>query len=125
MRPLPVGRISATIPFVTGVAIIRGAAVPVVDLGKVLGSDDSENPTRFITLRIDERTVALSVEEIVGIRTLATASMQRLPPLLTDVDGQLISSLGTLDAALLLVLRAARLLPDAEWTALLDDGGLS
>jgi len=46
---------------------------------------------------------------MVGARACA------LPPLLRDVTSDLIASFGTRDAQLLLVLRAARIVPDEVW----------
>jgi chemotaxis signal transduction protein len=41
-----------------------------------------------------------------------------LPPILRDVAADLIEAIGTRDAQLLVVLRAARIVPDEVWTTL-------
>lgn len=115
MRPLPLEPLAGMPPFVLGLCIIRGAARPVVDAGKLLGAGEAETPTRFLTLRIDERRVALAVDAVVGVRDLSAHVLENLPPLLHDAGADVVSAIGTLDAGLLLVLRSARVVPDPVW----------
>jgi purine-binding chemotaxis protein CheW len=114
MRPLPIEGVSGAPAYVRGLAIIRGSPVPVVDLaalvaGATLAPDDD---ARFVTVRAADRIVALFVSRVVGVRTLAPASLHDLPPLLRDANADVVRSVGALDAELLLVLRSARLVPD-------------
>jgi purine-binding chemotaxis protein CheW len=88
-------------------------AVPVVDVGALLGSSEPPRPTRFITLAIGKQSVALAVEGIVGVRLLAEEALEELPPLLRDASLDAIERIGTLDASLLVVLRTARIVTDA------------
>jgi purine-binding chemotaxis protein CheW len=113
MRPQPVEALASAPGFVLGVAVIRGVAVPVVDVGALLGASEPPCPTRFITLAIGERVVALAVEGIVGVRTLPDEALAELPPLLRDASLDAIERIGTLDASLLIVLRTARIVTDA------------
>ena len=122
MRPLPTVPFPGAPAFVLGVARIRGAAVPVVDLGALLGSPEPSQATRFLTLRLDDRRVALAVEDVLGVRQLASALFSDLPPLLASADQEAVVAIGTLDSELLLLLEATRVLPDRLWP-LLDAGG--
>ena len=117
MRPLPIEAIAGVRPPVRGVAIVRGAPVPVLDLSHLLSGREAQ-PQRFVTLRLGERSVALAVDAVVGIRTIPPNASQELPPLLRDADGEAIARIGTLDAELLVVLQNTRLVPDAVWAAL-------
>lgn len=118
MRPLPVEAAAGAPPFVKGISLIRGIPVPVVDLGALLGADGDAGTTRFVTLRIGDRRVALAVESIVGLREVEPSLMEGLPPLLSQAGAGVVDAIGVLDARLLVVLRAARLLPDEVWRAL-------
>lgn len=119
MRPLPIEPIAGTPGFVRGVSVIRGVPTPVVDLKALLeNSDNSPSYGRFVTLKYDARRVVIGVDSVVGLRNLDSAQFGELPPLLRDVTADLIESFGTLDAQLLLVLRAARIVPDEVWTSL-------
>ena len=119
MRPLPIKPVAGTPSFVCGVSLIRGTPTPVVDLKALLENcENSPSYGRFVSLKLDDRRVAIGVDSVVGLRHLDSAQLGELPPLLRDVAADLIESFGTRDAQLLLVLRAARIVPDEVWTTL-------
>ena len=113
MRPLPVMALDDMPPFTRGVATIRGAATPVIDLAALLGEPDAA-ATRFVTVRAGGRTVALAVGEVVGLTRLDLARLVSRPPLLSNGVSPLVHSLAMKDDALHLVLDAARLVEHAE-----------
>jgi len=118
MRPLPVEPISGVPPFVRGISIIRGIPTPVVDLGAVLGTS-GERAERFVTLRLGDKQVALSVDAVLGVRDLETIVMTReLPPLLQRASKDVVETIGTLDKQVLMVLRTGWELPDEVWETL-------
>jgi purine-binding chemotaxis protein CheW len=121
MRPLPIKPVASTPDFVRGVSVIRGTPTPVVDLKALLeNSENSPNYGRFVTLKLDDRRVAIGVDSVIGLRNLDATQLGELPPLLRDVTSDLIESFGTRDEQLLLVLRAARIVPDEVWTTIAD-----
>ena len=121
MRPLPVKPVAGTPGFVRGVSVIRGTPTPVVDLKALLeNSESSESYGRFVALKLDNRRVVIGVDSVVGLRNLDSAQLGELPPLLRDVTADFIESFGTRDAQLLLVLRAARIVPDEVWTTIAE-----
>jgi len=75
MRPLPIEPLANAPAFVRGLSIIRGAPVPVVDLGALLNTPSSRPPPRFVTVRAGERRVALAVDGILGLRDIASLSL--------------------------------------------------
>jgi purine-binding chemotaxis protein CheW len=116
MRPLPVDDFPGTEPYVLGVAMIRGEAVPVLDVGVLLGAP-SRQPTRFVTVRHENRTLAFAVDAVLGVRSLSEDDLRPLPALLGAVPQSTVRSIAMLDTGLLLVLADARLLPDSSWPA--------
>jgi purine-binding chemotaxis protein CheW len=119
MRPLSVEPVAGTPKFIRGVSVIRGTAVPVVDLQLLLENGESTATFgRFVTVKVGERRVALGVDSVVGLKLLDPTHVGELPPLLRDVDADLIEAIGTSDAVLLVVLRAARIVPDEVWAVL-------
>jgi purine-binding chemotaxis protein CheW len=118
MRPLSTAAFPGAPPFVLGVARIRGVAVPVVDLGALLGSSEPPKATRFITLRLNERRVAVAVEDVLGLRQLTPEVRSEVPPLLAHADPAAVAALGMLDAELLLSLESTRVVPDSLWPLL-------
>jgi purine-binding chemotaxis protein CheW len=118
MRPLPVEPVAGAPSFVRGIAVVRGEPVPVVDLGALLGDSGEPDLTRFVTLRVASRRVALAVEAVLGLRDVETRVAREVPPLLRDVESDGIAAVAVLDGELLLVLRAARLVPEELWESL-------
>jgi purine-binding chemotaxis protein CheW len=115
MRPLPIEPISHAPPGVLGVAQIRGEPVPVVDLGALVDGQAGASPAapgRFVTVRAGDRRAALAVDAVEGFRPLADEALHALPPLLSGARESPIGRLAALDRDLLLVLDAARLVPE-------------
>lgn len=118
MRPLPIAVMNGVSPVVMGLSVIRGAPVPVVDLARAIGAPDALATTpasRFVSLRVGGRTVALLVEAVIGVRDLDVSTTD-LPPLLGRAE--MIESIGAVDAQLLLVLRAMRVMSTDAWRAI-------
>jgi purine-binding chemotaxis protein CheW len=117
MRPLPTRPVGEAPPFVRGIAVIRGLPVPVVDLARLLGDGEARGngSSRYVSLRVKERRVALAVDEVIGLRNLDLSAMENLPPLLHEGADGPVAAMGTLDLQLLLLLRAARLIPEDAW----------
>jgi purine-binding chemotaxis protein CheW len=117
MRPLPVDTVAGGPAFVLGLAVIRGKAVPVVDLLSVVGVGRTVAPSRFVVLKVGQRRVALAVGAVLGIRALDRAG-EAAPPLLRDACADVVEAIGVLDSQLLFVLRASRLLSEEAWQRL-------
>jgi purine-binding chemotaxis protein CheW len=111
MRPLPIEPFTGAPMGVKGVAVIRGVPVPVVELAALLGNASSI-PTRFVTVRSGLNQVALAVDSVLGLYDISTTCLQQLPALLSAADNNAVTAIGTLDAELLLLLNAGRLVPD-------------
>jgi purine-binding chemotaxis protein CheW len=110
MRPLPLEHVADTRDFVRGMSIVRGEPVPVVDARRLLDGSDAAPGGRLVTLRVGARSVALHVDEVLGVRIIAPELLQEVPPLLGDASDAR-TALGALDGRLLELLDTARLLP--------------
>lgn len=120
MRPQPVDRIAGLPEFVEGLAIIRGMALPVVNLPHLLCGSHSPagDQERFITAHSDGRQLALRVDEVAGILPLNPEIWQALPNLLDELHGQHLAALGSLNGDLVMLLRRTHLLSEADWEVL-------
>lgn len=121
LRPLPVTQFPGMPPFLLGLAILRGIPVPIIDLGRLLGSNASprtSQPGRFVSLRVGNRTLGLAVDAVVGVRTLPASVLADVPPLLREIGSSHLSLIGALDAELLILLEASRLIPESAWAAI-------
>jgi purine-binding chemotaxis protein CheW len=120
IRPLPVEPIGRandrTLALIDGLAMIRGAPVPVVDARRLLGVAGAA-AERFVVVRVAERRVALAVDAVLDVRRIEAEALSSLPPLLRNAQRELVSAIGALDRELLVVLDAARVLPDDSWHA--------
>jgi purine-binding chemotaxis protein CheW len=119
MRPLPLEPLATAPAFVSGLAIVRGEPMPVLDLRRLLGSTTvSESPRRMVILRFDARRAGLLVDGVQAVRRVGADTLQSLPRLLGEASAEIVTQIGRLDEKLLLVLESARLVPDEVWTAL-------
>lgn len=85
MRPLPVKSAAGLSPVVLGVSVIRGEALPVVSLARLLRQPDAEE-SRFVVLRTPGRDCALSVGAVHGIAGIDPSEWRQMPKLLSRVD---------------------------------------
>jgi purine-binding chemotaxis protein CheW len=108
MRPLPVEPLGRGAAYVRGVAIIRGTPTVVIDTANLLATT-STGTKRFVIVQTADRRAALMVDEVVEIRSLGV--LGTLPPLIASASGETITAIGALDAGLIVLLEAARLLP--------------
>ena len=67
MRVLPIDAISGAPSYVRGLCIMRGAPVPVVDIGLLVGDQPSRSG-RLVAVRAGSRTIAFVVETVESIR---------------------------------------------------------
>lgn len=117
MRPLPITPLPAQPPFVLGAAVVRGAPTPVIDVASLLG--EAAGPSaRLVTVRGGRRPIALAVSDVLGVLDLTGAEQLELRTLLAAVDEGPFASIHAHGPELLVVLRAARLVPDAVWPLL-------
>jgi chemotaxis signal transduction protein len=91
--------------------------VPVVDLSALLAGVAEPTPGRFVAVRSGGRPAALAVAEVLGVVELDPAGARTLP-LVRDACAGALASLRALDGDLLVVLGAARLVPEAASAAL-------
>jgi len=117
LRPLPVESLAGTPAAVRGLSIVRGAPVPVVDLGALLGSGGGAS-ARYVMLRAGERRIALSVDAVLGISEFSPSVWSEMPPLLRDACPGLVEAVGALDHEAILSLAAGTIVPAAVWDSL-------
>jgi purine-binding chemotaxis protein CheW len=132
MRPMPVRPLAGIPAFVCGVAVIRAEPTPVVSVPALIaGTAHRGRAGRFVTARQRGRTVALAVDEVIGVRTLPAETLSETIPLLGSLGAEVLAGLSALGSDPLLVLAGARLVPEAVWAALevdrppVEPGGVS
>jgi purine-binding chemotaxis protein CheW len=117
MRPLVTRPLAGTPSFVSGVTIMRGVPVPVVDVACLLAGERVE-PERYVAVRTERGPVAFATGPVLGIRaTTAGGEATRHTALLGGAAGTLVAGVGTLDGEPLLLLQSMRVVPDDVWVA--------
>ena len=111
MRALPIKPVADAPSFVKGVSLIRATPTAVLDAGDLLGGAAGSGG-RLVRMKVGERTVALAVDSVLGVRELDANALSPLPGLLRGGRADAISELGVLDAELCVVLDSIRVLPD-------------
>jgi purine-binding chemotaxis protein CheW len=134
MRPLPVeplatpsagpdgGPVDPALAMIDGLAMIRGIPVPVIDVRKLLGITGGR-ATRVVVVRVADRQLGVLVDDVIGVEHIDQARLSPLPALLRGTHRDSVSAIGTRDAALLVVLDAARILPEDCWRVIGRDPG--
>lgn len=123
MRPLPVEPLAGSLPFIDGVAVVRGMTVPVVNVEALLGGGTRSAVNRFVSVRVGERTIALAVSAVLGVWPSEALGLGALPPLLDGAVADAVQAIGRLDGQLLTVLRAASLVSADTWNEIAAQGG--
>lgn len=115
MRPLPIEPLTDTkeLPFVRGMAVVRGVAIPVIDTARLLGQEPRDE-ARFVVVRVGARTTALLVDAVVDVRSFDAATFSELPPLVQAITRDNVRAIGALDRELFVVLDTARLAPGIQ-----------
>jgi purine-binding chemotaxis protein CheW len=119
MRRQPLSPIADAPSFVSGLSVIRGSPTPVIDLAVLLQGGEIEPRRMLVTLRIEQRLVALAVDGVLGVRELGSQSVRELPPLIRTARPEMIEAIGVLDRQLLVVLAATQIIPDHAWASLI------
>jgi purine-binding chemotaxis protein CheW len=95
MRPLPIQPLAGSPHYVRGVSVVRGVAVPVLDLGRLLGDFDTA-AERFITTRTGG---VLAIGAVLGVRGVRPETGREAPSV-----GGVVAAVGVLDAEPLMFL---------------------
>src|ERR1700730_3622060 len=111
MRPLPLERLAGAPDYVRGLSIVRGAPVPVVDVGLIVGGRPTQC-LRLVAVRAASRAIALAVDAVLGITAIDADALAEMPLLLAEAAGDTIGAIGARDADFLVLLRTGRLLPE-------------
>lgn len=103
--------------------MIRGLAVPVIDMAAMMGVVGETEGTRFVVLRAGDRNVAAAVASVTGFINLPGTLLGKVPPLLENAPSTFVEAVSSLDEELLLILSAARLVPADVLEKLMAGGG--
>ncbi|MAK80487.1 chemotaxis protein CheW [Phenylobacterium sp.] len=109
--PLP-----RTPSFVKGVINLRGAVLPIIDLGARLGLSTSEPTARHVIMvvHIGERTIGLLVDAVSDIINMSDDLVQPTPDVASDQVKTFVKGLFALDGRMVSLIALDRVLPETE-----------
>lgn len=113
MRRLPIRTIQGALPFVRGLAQIRGALLPVIDVRALLGEPPEHSRSGapfFVTVQFGEQCAAIEADAIIGAQHIPLEQLEPLPSLLSETIGIFVEKLGSLDRRHLAFCSAVKLL---------------
>ena len=102
--------------YVRGVINLRGAVLPVLDLGARLGLGPAEPTERHVIIvcRIDGRTVGLLVEAVSDILTVTDDVVQNTPDVACDTVRTFVRGILSVDGRMISLIGLDNVLPDSE-----------
>jgi purine-binding chemotaxis protein CheW len=102
--------------YVRGVINLRGAVLPVIDLGERLGLGAAEPTARHVIIvaRIGARTVGMLVEAVSDILTVTDAVVQTPPDVACETAKTFIKGILAVDGRMISLLALDNIIPELE-----------
>jgi purine-binding chemotaxis protein CheW len=109
--PLP-----RTPAFVKGVINLRGAVLPIIDLGGRLGLATSEPTARHVIMvvKIGDRTLGLLVDAVSDIINITDDAVQPTPDVACDTVKAFVRGLFAIEGRMISLIALDRVLPELE-----------
>lgn len=102
--------------YMKGVINLRGAVLPIVDLGARLGLETSEPTARHVIMvvKVGERTLGLLVEAVSDIINLTDDAVQPTPDIACDQVKTFVKGLFAVEGRMVSLISLDRILPEME-----------
>jgi purine-binding chemotaxis protein CheW len=117
LQPMPVTALPAAPAFVEGIISLRGRFLPVIDLRRRFGSepDGDQARAKYIVAPIGATSVALVVDEVLGVERIPRELIQPAPSLGQGrVAPSMVSGVVTWNEKVFLLLDVDRVLTSVE-----------
>lgn len=92
--------------FIKGVINLRGSVLPVIDLKRRLGLEDTPYTanTRIVVVHFDEVSVGMLVDAVTEVRTIDSDDIDTARAVNSETNGKFISGIGKVDNRLIILL---------------------
>lgn len=103
-------------PFVRGVINLRGAVLPIVDLGARLGLGAADPTARHVIIvaQVQNQIVGLLVDAVSDILTVTDDMIQPTPDVASEMVRTFVRGLLAIDGRMVSFISLDRVLPDSE-----------
>jgi len=115
-RMRPITRVPQALSFVEGVVNLRGAIIPVIDLGRRFGRApvEPDRHTRIVIVSLHGQQVGLMVSAVTEVLPLPAAAVGPPPPLTFEPKARIVSGMARVKDELISILSLERLLSVEE-----------
>ena len=98
--------------FVKGVINLRGSVLPVIDLTRRLGLEDTPYTpnTRIVIVKFDEVSVGMLVDAVTEVRTIDSDDIDASRAVTTEANGKFVSGIGKVDSRLIILLNISEVI---------------
>lgn len=92
--------------FIKGVINLRGSVLPVIDLKRRLGLEDTPYTanTRIVIVQFEEVSVGMLVDAVTEVRTIDADDIDASRSVTTETNGKFVSGIGKVDNRLIILL---------------------
>jgi purine-binding chemotaxis protein CheW len=106
-------------PFVRGVINLRGAVLPIVDLGARLGLGAADPTARHVIIvaQVEKQIVGLLVDAVSDILTVSDDMIQPTPDVASEMVRNFVRGLLAIDGRMVSFISLDRVLPESELEA--------
>ncbi len=102
--------------FVEGIINLRNQVIPIIDLRKKLGLNQkaSDHNTRIMIVELNTQTIGFIVDKVNEVLRINKAITEEPPKMVSGIDSQFITSIGKLEARMLILLDLSKILGEDE-----------
>lgn len=120
IRIMETTRVPKAPNFIKGVINLRGNVIPVIDLKKRFGLDESlvDDQTRIIVVEVQDYTVGMIVDCVSEVLRLANNAIEPTPPVFSNLNDDYVRGVGKLEDRLLILLDLDKILAISEMSEL-------
>ena len=111
-KNMKITRVPKTSDYIKGVINLRGEIIPIVNLRKRLGLEDSEftRETGIIVLKLGDASIGIIVDSVQEVIELADASIESANDISSDMSFDYISGVGNKDGRIITLFDLEKLL---------------
>jgi len=119
-RMMSLTRVPNCPPEVEGVINLRGKIIPVIDLRRRFGMDQTEHSqdSRIVVVEVNERVVGFIVDRVHEVLRIEKSIVEPAPEMVCSIDSDFIAGVGKLQDRLVILLDVAKLFADGVMKSL-------
>jgi len=122
IRMTTITRLPRAPEFVEGVINLRGKVIPVVDLKKRFGLQESERTkaSRIVVVDVGDHTIGMVVDAVSEVLRVSSSSVEPPSPVVTTIESDYIRGIAKLEGRLIILLDLDKVLSWDEKRKLRD-----